>query len=316
MQPARVLVTGGAGFIGRWVVQRFLAEGHEVEAFDDLSNGHEKNLREFEGHPRYRGLLTGDVRKRSDVAAAFRARPDVCIHAAAQIEVQKSLDDPSSHFDVNVQGTYHVLEEARRADTKVVVVGTCMVYDTAHAGAISETHPTRPASPYAGSKLAAEDLAYAWHRGYGLPVVLLRPFNTYGPFQKSNQEGGVVSIFARRALDGQDLQVFGDGTQTRDLLYVEDCADFILRAAFHPRAPGEIFNAGLGRDLPIKDLALRVVGDPKRVKLVPHHHPQSEIPKLLCDRRKAQAVLGWAPRVELDEGVRRLTEWMRASGGP
>jgi len=312
--PQRVLVTGGAGFIGRWVVARLLATGHETSVLDNLANGDEANLLEFTKHPKFRGLQRGDVRHHEDVRKAFEARPDVIVHAAAEIEVQKSLDDPRRHFDANVVGTYHVLEEARRRDARVALIGTCMVYDTAGQEPISEEHPTRPASPYAGTKLAAEDLAYSYFRGYGLPVTILRPFNTYGPFQKSNQEGGVVSIFVRRALQGQDLNVYGDGTQTRDLLYVEDCAEFIVTAAFHPKAAGEVLNAGLGRDIAIKDLALLIAKDPKRVKFVPHHHPQSEVQKLLCDRRKAKEVLGWEPKVTLEEGVRRLTDWMRTQG--
>jgi UDP-glucose 4-epimerase len=123
-----------------------------------------------------------------------------------------------------------------------------------------------------------------------------------------------VSIFVRRALGGQDLNVFGDGTQTRDLLYVEDCADFIVAASFHPKAVGEVINAGTGRDIPIKELALLVAKDPAKVKFVPHHHPQSEVWKLQCDPRKAKALLGWEPRVGLEEGTRRLSAWMQAQG--
>lgn len=312
--PSRVLVTGGAGFIGRWIVHRLLAQGHDVWVLDNLANGSEENLREFAGHKRFHGLQKGDVANPEDVTKAFATAPQVVIHAAAEIEVQKSLDRPASHFAANVVGTYNVLEEARRVGARLAILGTCMVYDTAGNEAISETHATKPASPYAGSKLAAEDLAYSYFRGYGLPVTILRPFNTYGPFQKSNMEGGVVSIFVRKVLDGKDLSVFGDGTQTRDLLYVEDCAEFITTAAFHPKALGEVINAGLGRDIAIKDLALLIAKDPKKVKFVPHHHPQSEVMKLLCDRRKAKALLGWEPKVTLEEGIRRLTEWTKAQG--
>ena len=193
----------------------------------------------------------------------------------------------------------------------VILVSTCMVYDTAlTSGKISEEHPVKPASPYAGSKLAAEELALSYHYGFDLPVVITRPFNTYGPFQKTNMEGGVVSIFAQRYLEGKDLKVFGDGKQTRDLLYVEDCADFILQSAFSNNAVGEVINAGSGKDITINDLAYLICKDQNRIEYVPHHHPQSEIQKLLCDYSKAKRLLGWEPKFSLEEGIERLKEWM------
>jgi nucleoside-diphosphate-sugar epimerase len=188
-----------------------------------------------------------------------------------------------------------------------------MVYDLANSStAINEQHLVKPVSPYAGSKLAAEELAVSYYHGYGLPVVICRPFNTYGPFQKSDMEGGVVSIFIKRNLKGKNLEIFGDGIQTRDLLYVEDCADFILRASFVEEAIGQVFNAGTGKDVSVNDLALLVCKDKKRIKYLPHHHPQSEIAKLCCDYSKAQSLLGWNPRISLQEGISRTEEWIRS----
>ena len=132
-----------------------------------------------------------------------------------------------------------------------------MVYDLADVNnAISEDSPLKPLSPYAASKLAAEELALSYYYGFNLPVIVLRPFNTYGPFQKTNMDGGVISIFVNQKINNQKLKIFGDGTQTRDLCYVEDCADFIVKAALLPEANGEIINAGSGRDISINDLAL------------------------------------------------------------
>ena len=195
--------------------------------------------------------------------------------------------------------------------TKVVLLGTCMVYDLSRGGAITEEHKIKPASPYAGSKVAAEALAESYYHGLKLPVVIVRPFNTYGPFQKANMEGGVVSIFVKRNLQGETLNIFGDGTQTRDLLYVEDCADFIVKAAFSENAVGEVINAGCGKDIFINDLAVLIAKDKNKIKHVPHHHPQSEIPKLLCDYSKAKKLLGWEPKVSLEEGIKRLEDWMK-----
>lgn len=309
----KILATGGAGFIGRWVIQRLLASGHQVAALDNLANGARDNLAEFEGHSRFAGLTVGDVREPAVLAALFAGKPEVCFHLAAQINVQESLDYPQRAVENNIFGTYCVLEAARKTNTRVVLVGSCMVYDVADARPIAETHPVKPASPYAASKLASEELALSYFRGYGLPVVVLRPFNTYGPFQKSNTEGGVVSIFVQRDLRGELLQVFGDGTQTRDLLYVEDCADFIVQAGLSPHCVGQVVNAGTGADVTINELAAMICADAVRIVHVPHHHPQAEIRRLVCDASKAKALLGWAPKVSLQEGIERLRKWQKAA---
>ena len=177
---------------------------------------------------------------------------------------------------------------------------------------ISELSPLKPTSPYAGSKLAAENLALSYYYGLELPVVILRPFNTYGPFQKTNMEGGVVSIFVENKIEGRKLKVFGDGNQTRDLLYVEDCADFVARAAFSDDAIGQIINAGSGRDITINDLALLICKGQNRIEHVKHHHPQSEIPKLLCDNSKARKILNWEPNTSLEEGIGKTEGWIKA----
>ena len=304
-----VLVTGGAGFIGRWVVKNLVDTGHDVSVVDDLSNGRKENLSEFGLEP-----IQADIRDRKRMSEVFAAGYDLCIHAAAQINVQESLDNPEKSVAVNVNGSFNVLEEARKYGTKVTLLGTCMVYDLADTSKpISEKHPVKPASPYAASKLAAEELALSYYYGYNLPVVILRPFNTYGPFQKSNMEGGVVSIFVKKDLLEEDLSIYGTGMQTRDLLYVEDCADFIVKASMSKKAVGEVINAGLGRDISINDLALLVCGDKKRIKHVAHHHPQSEIKKLVCDYGKAKDLIGWKPETSLEEGIRKTREWIRSN---
>jgi dTDP-glucose 4,6-dehydratase len=307
----KILVTGGAGFIGRWVVKKLLDERKDVCVLDDLSNGRMENIKEFEDKPNFKFTL-GDIKDNNLLREVFKDI-DLCIHAAAAINVQESIDNPQGYYDVNVNGTFNILEEARKNDVKVVLIGTCMVYDLSSSEAINEEHPLNPKSPYAGSKLAAENIALSYFHAYGLPVVITRPFNTYGPYQKSNMEGGVVSIFIRSLMEGELLNVFGDGTQTRDLLYVEDCADFIVKASFSDKAVGETINAGYGRDIAIKDLALLICKDVERIKQVKHHHPQSEIPKLLCDYTKAKKLLGWTPKTSLEEGIKKTKDWIRSA---
>ncbi len=310
-----MLVTGGAGFIGRAVVRALLERGARVAVLDDLSNGREENLSEFGAHPGYLGLTIGDIRDRAAVDALFAKRKfSVCYHLAAQIVVQDSIDDPQATFESDVVGTFSLLEASRRTGARFVFMSTCMVYDTASGGAISETHPTKPASPYAACKLAGEALTLSYHFAYGLPTCVIRPFNTYGPFQKTGGEGGVVAVFLSRDLKGETLRIYGTGEQTRDLLYVDDCAEFVVRSGESDAVVGRILNAGTGADVSINELAARVCADPSRIEHVEHIHPQSEIMKLGCDARLAAELLDWRPATPLDEGLARTRAWLAGNG--
>lgn len=336
----KCLVTGGAGFIGRWVVSRLLKDGHTVLVLDDLSNGRRENLREYEGNASFLGLVRGDLCDEALLGEVFsRDSWDLVLHLGASIHVQRSIDDPSPTFRNDAIGTFRVLEQCRRQyfsrngldlDSKhfsydadlprlkvrsprVAVMSTCMVYDLAGDQAINESHPYRPASPYAAAKIGADMLALAYFQAYRMPVTVVRPFNTYGPFQKSNSEGGVVSIFLKRDLVSEPLLIKGTGLQTRDLLYVDDCAEFVIAAAQSERAEGRVVNAGTGRDVTVADLARLCCSAANRVEHVAHDHPQAEIMKLRCDASLAGELLGWSPRVSLEEGVDRTRRWLDAN---
>lgn len=332
----RCLVTGGAGFIGRWTVARLLRMGHEVCVLDNLSNGRRENLSEFEGARSFLGLVQGDLKNEHVLGKLFETTWDLVLHLGASIHVQGSIDDPVTTFRNDAEGTFKVLEACRRqffalngldvgalafdfdrdvprlSDRRPRVVGmsTCMVYDSAGGEPISERHPYRPASPYAAAKIAADMLAVSYHHTYRLPVAVVRPFNTYGPFQKSSSEGGVVSIFLKRDIAREPLLVKGTGAQTRDLLYVEDCAEFVVAAAFSPDAEGQIINAGTGVDTEIASLARMCATGGARVEHVPHDHPQAEIMRLCCNATKARALLGWRARTPLSEGLARTRAWL------
>jgi UDP-glucose 4-epimerase len=334
----KILVTGGSGFIGRWVVSRLLADGHSVLAVDDYSNGRVQNLAGFERASDFLGAVEGDIKSVRFLDEIFARGPwDVVFHLAASIHVQKSIDDPEPTFRNDAEGTFQVLEAARRQyfklnglDTatrqfdyardvprlsdrrpRIAVMSTCMVFDLAGDAPISEDHPYRPASPYAASKIASDMLALSYFHSYRMPVAVVRPFNTYGPFQKSNSEGGVVSIFLKRDIAGQPLLVKGAGTQTRDLLYVEDCADFVVRAALSEKAEGHVLNAGTGSDVTINDLAAKCCSAGNVVDHVPHDHPQAEIARLVADARKAEMLLGWRPATSLEAGLARTRQWLQ-----
>lgn len=310
-----VLVTGGAGFIGRWVVQKLLSDGHQVTVLDDLSNGREFNLVGLNELQGFRAFIHGDIKDEALLTKLFdEGAFDICYHLGASINVQDSIDDPRTTFNNDTVGTFYVMEQCKKHRVKVVFMSTCMVYDRCKdETGITEEHPTKPASPYAGAKIAAENMVLSYYYAYGLPVVVIRPFNTYGPYQKSGGEGGVVSIFIKLKLAGRTLNIYGSGEQTRDLLYVEDCASFVVQAGYSDAVNGQIVNAGLGRDISVNDLAKLIVGDESRIAHVEHIHPQSEIDKLLCNYDKAKAILGWEPRVDLEEGIRRTEAWIAAN---
>lgn len=311
----RVLVTGGAGFIGRWVVKQLLNDGHQVWVLDDLSNGSVDNIKGFLGNKCFRVFTIGDIKDATLLKDLFENKFDICYHLGASINVQDSIDDPKTTFENDTVGTFNVLEQCKENNVKLVFMSTCMVYDRATSNeGIKETDPIKPASPYAGSKIAAENMVLSYYYAYGLPVVVIRPFNTYGPFQKTGGEGGVVAIFIKNKLAGIPLKIYGDGTQTRDLLFVEDCARFVVQAGYSNKVNGEIVNAGLGRDINIKDLARLIVKDESKIQHVTHIHPQSEIPKLLCNYDKAKKLLGWEPKVSLEVGINHTEEWIKTTG--
>ena len=198
-----------------------------------------------------------------------------------------------------------------RCRWNAIFMSTCMVYDRATTLAgIDEDHPTKPASPYAAAKLAGEALALSYAHAYRLPVTVVRPFNTYGPFQRSVGEGGVVAIFTRRSLLGEELRIYGDGTQTRDLLYATDCARFVCDTLVADRAVGRVLNAGTGADVAVNELAALIEPNPSRIVHVEHIHPQSEIAILRCDAGRARQVLGWGPEISLAEGLALTRAWM------
>lgn len=309
-----ILVTGGAGFIGRWVVKKLLGDGHKVWVLDNLSNGDKSNLDEFVHNSNFIEFIEGDIKCNQILERIFLNKFDVCYHLAASINVQDSIDDPTTTFQNDVVGTFYVLEECRKHNVKIVFMSTCMVYDKAESDeGIDENNAVKPASPYAGSKIAGENMVLSYWHAYKLPVVVIRPFNTYGPMQKSNGEGGVVAIFIKRNIEGLSLNIYGNGNQTRDLLYVEDCAKFVVQAGYSKNANGQIVNAGYGKDISINELALLISGDEHKIKHVPHIHSQSEIQRLLCNFKKAKNLLGWCPNTTFEQGISKTREWIISS---
>jgi nucleoside-diphosphate-sugar epimerase len=326
-----ILVTGGAGFIGRWVVKKLLDDGHYVVAFDNLSNGSLRNIEEFE--KRSFKFIKGDINNKEDLDKVFADKYHIIYHLAASINVQDSIDDPKTTFYNDTVGTFELLERVKiqmfgknarmkgngwvldeneaTLPCKFVFMSTCMVYDKASEKGIDEMHPVKPVSPYGGSKIAAENMVLAYYHSYKLPTVVIRPFNTYGPFQKSGGEGGVVAIFINSSLNKNDINIYGSGEQTRDLLYVKDCADFVVEAGYNSSVDGEVVNAGTGEDVTINELAKLISKERVNINHVEHIHPQSEIMKLKCNFNKATTLINWKPKYSLQVGVMETEEWIK-----
>jgi UDP-glucose 4-epimerase len=312
-----VVVTGGAGFIGSELVRQLAARGDRVVIVDNLVNGKRENVVDcLSDHVT---LMVTDIRDIDALVPILRSAQ--AVYHLACLGVRHSVHSPQQNHEVNATATLQLLAASRQADVpRFVCVSSSEVYgdsgSTPERGwaPMSEEHPTFPSTVYGGSKLAGECYARAYHRTYGYPTVVVRPFNAYGP--RSHHEGDsgeVIPKFVLRCLAGRPMVVFGDGTQTRDFTFVTDTARGILLAGEHARAVGETINVGSGREVTINDLARLVaeaVGRPDAE--IVHDRPRpGDVPRLCADVSRAKSLLAYEPQVSLDEGLRRLVQWYR-----
>jgi UDP-glucose 4-epimerase len=300
----RAVVTGGAGFIGSHVVDALVARGDEVDVLDDLSRGRGENVA---GGAR---VHAADIR--GDSGRVFdEVRPEVCFHLAAQADVRVSVERPDFDADVNVIGTLQVLEAARRHGTKIVFASTGGAIYGECEGPAREDHPRTPLAPYGVSKLAGEEYLSAYNRLYGAGHVSLRYGNVYGPRQDPKGEAGVVAIFMNRLRENETPKIFGDGTQTRDYVYVGDVVAATLAAAEHA---GGVLNVGTGVETSVLDLyerIQRVAGverDPEFAGARP-----GELQRSVLDASLAKRELGWKPEHSLDEGLAETWAWISST---
>jgi len=302
----RVLVTGGAGFIGSHTVDLLLSSGHEVVVLDDLSSGREENLRAHLGRPGF-AFVRGDILDPEAVARAVKG-VEAVIHQAAQVSVPLSFERPELTREVNVRGTSLLLEAcAGEGVRRFVYASSCAVYGNPPRLPVDEDTPPSPLSPYALSKLEAERECLRFFRERGLETVCLRYFNVYGPRQGGGEYAGVIVKFLERLRDNLPPIVHGDGRQTRDFVYVEDVARANLLALTSPLAPGKVVNVGTGRETSILELCrllLTLTG--RRLEPV-HAEPRvGDVRRSVADVRRAKEVLGFEARITLEEGLRRL----------
>jgi len=300
----RAVVTGGAGFIGSHVVDALLARWDGVHVLDDFSRGKRENVPE--------GVHVHEADIRRDAGRVFdEVRPEVCFHLAAQADVRVSVERPDFDADVNVVGTLHVLEAAREHGTKIVFSSTGGAIYGECEGPAREDHSRAPLAPYGVSKLAGEEYIAAYNRLYAAAHVSLRYGNVYGPRQDPKGEAGVVAIFMNRLREGEAPKIFGDGTQTRDYVYVGDVVAATLAAAEHG---GGVLNVGTGVETSVNELygriqrVARVEREPEFADARP-----GELQRSVLDASLAKRELGWEPGHSLDEGLAETWGWISST---
>jgi dTDP-glucose 4,6-dehydratase len=310
----RVLVTGGAGFIPSNLIRHLLAETpYDVVSLDALTYaGNVENLTDVMSHPRL-AFVHGDIRDAALVRDVV-SQVDVIVNAAAESHVEKSIEDGASEFvTTNVVGTQVLLDAIRDAPVeRFVLISSSEVYGTAETAPMAEEHPLNPRSPYAATKAGADRLAYSYFVTYGLPIVIVRPFNNYGPRQHPEK---VVPRFITQALREEPLTVHGDGHASRDWLYVFDDAEAIEAVIAAPieDVAGEVVNVATGVDISvgeIADLVLDVLGKPPELKHFVDERP-GQVDRHIGSTEKAERLVGWRARTSFEDGLERTVSWYR-----
>jgi dTDP-glucose 4,6-dehydratase len=310
----RVLVTGGAGFIPSNLIRYLLAETeHEVVSLDALTYaGSLENLTEVLSHPRL-SFVHGDVRD-AGLVREIAGGVDVIVNAAAESHVEKSIEHGASDFvRTNVEGTQILLDAIReRPVERFVLISSSEVYGTAEYAPMDERHPLEPRSPYAATKAGADRLAYAYWVTYGLPIVIVRPFNNYGPRQHPEK---VVPRFITQALQGRALTIHGEGHASRDWLYVDDDAEAIEAIIETPieRLAGEVVNVATGVDISIEDIAALVLDALGKPRDLQTHVPErlGQVDRHIGSTDKLERLTGWRARTSFAEGLERTIRWYR-----
>ncbi|MHB8110070.1 MAG: NAD-dependent 4,6-dehydratase LegB [Syntrophorhabdaceae bacterium] len=311
----RVLVTGSDGFIGSHLVEMLLQKGYDVRAFVYYNSFNSWGWLDTFSQEKLNSIevIAGDVRDPNGMRNAVKG-VDAVFHLAALIGIPFSYHSPDSYIDTNIKGTLNVLQAARDENvSRVIVTSTSEVYGTARYVPIDENHPFQGQSPYSASKIGADRIAESFYRSFGLPVIIARPFNTYGPRQSAR---AIIPTIITQLLSGKKEINLGSLHPTRDLNYVTDtCAGFVALANSE-KAIGREINIGSGREISMGDLAAmiisridpdaRIVSDDLRIR-----PKDSEVERLLCNSGLIAGLTGWKPEISLEEGISRTIEWFR-----
>jgi UDP-glucose 4-epimerase len=309
----RALITGGAGFIGSHIAHRLVETGHEVVVLDNFFTGSRANLAAVADRVR---IVEGDVRHLAMVEECA-AGCQVVFHEAAIVSVPYSVERPQESHDVNIQGTLNVLQAARKAGTRrVVFASSAAVYGEEPTLPKTEAMRPEPMSPYGVEKITGEHYLATWSKLFALETVALRYFNVFGPRQDPRSPySGVISVFVDRILGGRPITFFGDGSQCRDFVYVDDVVDANLLAAMRAGVSGSVFNVACGQRTTLLELASLVERAAERRVERSFAEPRAgDIKESVADIARARAELGYAPVVDVEEGLKRLVRYVRSSG--
>ena len=317
----RVLITGGAGFVGSHLAELFLSQGDQVTVIDDLSTGCLDNIQPLIAHPRFDYAIA--TIENEIVVDRVASQCDLIVHLAAVVGVERVLETPAETITTNIGGTEAVMRVARRYGIKTLIASTSEVYGKGARVPFGEEDDvvlgatSRGRWVYAASKMVDEFLGLAYHSEYGLPVVLFRLFNTVGPRQTGSY-GMVMPRFVRAALTGEPLQVYGDGRQSRCFCHVQDVVQAIGGLAEHPDAVGRVFNIGSTSEISILSLAQRVIElleSPSPVEMVPYEEAYAEgfedMRRRVPDISRIRALTGWSPQRSLDDIILDIAESMQ-----
>lgn len=309
----RYLVTGAAGFIGSHLVHRLLDDGADVVALDDLSGGRRDRLPR-DGTSRFR-FVRGDVRDAETCDAACRG-VDIVLHQAAAVSVPRSVRNPIETFDVNVSGTFHMMEAARHAGvSRFVYASSCAVYGDGPELPKTEALPSSPRSPYAASKAAGEQLAISYSASMGLSTIGLRYFNVFGPGQDPDGPyAAVVAAFTTRCIAGTTPTIYGDGEQSRDFVFVEDIVQAnLLAARASDEASGAVYNVGSGKRTTVRELHAAIAEAAAATPTVDFAPARAgDVEHSVADIAAARRRLGYQPRVPFAQGIQATVDWYRS----
>lgn len=292
LKNKKITITGAAGFIAGHLY-KYLSRDYEVKGIDNMS--HPSN------NPVKKHIKYADVRYQHELIK-YVEWADIVIHCAAEISVDKSIDNPKAVLDTNVWGTWNILELCAKYKKQMIFASTSEVYGTAQSYNISETHLLDGQSPYAASKIAGDRMCHAYQHTFGLDVEILRSFNTFGPYQADDSYGGVIAKFIKAARQNKPLQIYGFGDQERDYLYIDDALEG-YKVAMEMGTPGKAINIGTGDTVKIKDLAEMIIKITKSKSPIIYTKPRlGEVQRLCCDNSYARS-LGFSPKVDFEKGL-------------
>lgn len=307
----RVLVTGGAGFIGSHLCDRLVRDKKYVVCLDNFLSGNLVNIRHLLTKQNFR-LVKGDIRNFELLEKLIRD-VDVIFHLAAQIHTDRSIVEPKLTYDINVLGTQNILEVARAYGTRqIIYASSSEVYGSAIYTPMDEEHPLNALHPYGASKVAADRMCYSYIKTYGMKINIIRPFNVFGPRQKSTGYGGVISLFTKRVLDNMPPIIYGDGKQTRDYTYIVDLISAYGKVLSTSRYIEEPINIGTGEDISILDLAYTIIDLCGKTDLLQPAFTEArpgEVQQLVADNARAKNLLSWKPSYNLNRGLEQFIHW-------